>query len=75
VAQVVYAAASSDPSDPGKTYQNFAPAILTQLRKRSGIALPGVRTRSAGVTRTRVAVLTSGATRKLLVSCRDLPID
>ena len=36
-AQVVYEAVWSDPSDPSKTYQNAAQALLTELRKRSGI--------------------------------------
>lgn len=38
-AQVVYDAVWSDPSDPSKTYQNAAQAILTELRKRAGISL------------------------------------
>jgi hypothetical protein len=36
-AQVVYDAVWADPSDPSKTYQNAAQALLTELRKRSGI--------------------------------------
>lgn len=36
-AQIVYDAVWSDPSDPGKTYQNAAQALLTELRRRSGI--------------------------------------
>lgn len=36
-AQIIYDAVWSDPSDPSKTYQNAASAILTELRKRSGI--------------------------------------
>jgi len=36
-AQIVYEAVWSDPSDPTKTYQNAAQALLTELRKRSGI--------------------------------------
>lgn len=36
-AQIVYDAVWSDPSDPGKTYQNAASALLTELRKRAGI--------------------------------------
>ena len=36
-AQLVYEAVWSDPSDPSKTYQNAAQALLTELRKRSGI--------------------------------------
>jgi hypothetical protein len=38
-AQVVYDAVWSDPSDPSKTYQNAAQAILTELRKRARISL------------------------------------
>jgi hypothetical protein len=37
-AQVVYDAVWSDPSDPTKTYQNAAQAILGELRKRAGIS-------------------------------------
>jgi len=37
-AQVIYDAVWSDPSDPSKTYLNAAQAILTELRKRAGIA-------------------------------------
>ena len=36
-AQIIYDAVWADPSDPGKTYQNAASAILTELRKRAGI--------------------------------------
>jgi hypothetical protein len=36
-AQIVYDAVWSDPSDPSKTYQNAAQALLTELRRRSGI--------------------------------------
>ena len=36
-AQVVYDAVWSDPSDPSKTYQNAAQALLTELRRRSGV--------------------------------------
>jgi hypothetical protein len=36
-AQIIYDAVWSDPSDPSKTYQNAASAILTELRKRAGI--------------------------------------
>lgn len=36
-AQVVYDAVWADPSDPTKTYQNAAQALLAELRKRSGI--------------------------------------
>jgi hypothetical protein len=38
-AQVIYDAVWSDPSDPTKTYQNAAQALLGELRKRAGIAL------------------------------------
>lgn len=42
--QVVYDAVWGDPSDPSKTYQNAAQALLTELRKRAGIsALLGPR--------------------------------
>ena len=37
-AKVIYDAVWSDPSDPSKTYINAARAILTELRKRAGIA-------------------------------------
>ncbi len=36
-AQIVYDAVWADPSDPSKTYQNAAQALLTELRRRSGI--------------------------------------
>lgn len=36
-AQVVYDAVWADPSDPSKTYQNAAQALLTELRRRSGV--------------------------------------
>lgn len=36
-AQIIYDAVWSDPSDPTKTYQNAASAILTELRKRAGV--------------------------------------
>lgn len=36
-AQIIYDAVWADPSDPGKTYQNAAGALLTELRKRAGI--------------------------------------
>jgi hypothetical protein len=36
-AQIIYDAVWADPSDPSKTYQNAANAILTELRKRSGM--------------------------------------
>jgi len=38
-AQVIYDAVWADPSDPTKTYQNAAQAVLTELRKRAGISL------------------------------------
>jgi hypothetical protein len=37
--QIVYDAVWADPSDPGKTYQNAAAALLVELRKRAGIGL------------------------------------
>ena len=37
-AQLIYDAVWSDPSDPTKTYQNAAQAILGELRKRAGIS-------------------------------------
>lgn len=36
-AQIIYDAVWADPSDPSKTYQNAAQALLTELRRRSGI--------------------------------------
>lgn len=36
-AQIIYDAVWADPSDPGKTYQNAASALLIELRKRAGI--------------------------------------
>jgi hypothetical protein len=43
-AQIVYDAVWSDPSDPSKTYQNAAQALLTELCERSGITrFPRVR--------------------------------
>jgi len=36
-AQIVYDAVWADPSDPSKTYQNAASALLTELRKRAGL--------------------------------------
>jgi hypothetical protein len=36
-AQIVYDAVWADPSDPGKTYENAASALLTELRKRAGV--------------------------------------
>lgn len=38
-AQIVYDAVWADPSDPSKTYENAAHALLTELRKRSGVIL------------------------------------
>jgi hypothetical protein len=37
-AQVIYEAVWADPSDPTKTYQNAAQAMLTELHKRAGIS-------------------------------------
>jgi hypothetical protein len=36
-AQIIYDAVWADPSDPNKTYQNAANALLAELRKRSGM--------------------------------------
>jgi len=36
-AQIVYDAVWADPSDPNLTYQNAAAALLTELRRRSGV--------------------------------------
>lgn len=36
-AQIIYDAVWADPSDPSKTYQNAAAALLAELRKRAGI--------------------------------------
>jgi hypothetical protein len=36
-AQIVYDAVWADPSDPTKTYENAAHALLAELRKRSGV--------------------------------------
>jgi hypothetical protein len=38
-AKIVYEAVWADPSDPDKTYQNAAAALLSELRKRAGIGL------------------------------------
>ena len=38
-AQIVYQAVWSDSSDPSKTYQNAAAALLSEIRKRAGIGL------------------------------------
>lgn len=37
--QIVYDAVWSDPSDPNKTYQNAAQALLMEMRKRAGVKL------------------------------------
>jgi hypothetical protein len=37
-AQIIYNAVWADPSDPTKTYTNAASALLSELRKRSGVA-------------------------------------
>jgi hypothetical protein len=37
-AQIIYDAVWADPSDPNKTYTNAAGALLSELRKRSGIS-------------------------------------
>jgi len=37
-AQIVYDAVWGDPSDPNKTYQNAAYALLTELHRRAGIS-------------------------------------
>lgn len=37
-AQIIYDAVWADPSDPSKTYQNAASAILNELRKRAGVS-------------------------------------
>jgi hypothetical protein len=36
-AQIVYDAVWAEPTDPSKTYQNAAQALLTELRRRSGV--------------------------------------
>jgi hypothetical protein len=36
--QIIYDAVWSEPADPAKTYQNAAAALLSELRKRSGVA-------------------------------------
>jgi hypothetical protein len=41
-AQIIYDAVWADPSDPTKTYENAAGALLNELRKRAGMtAVPG----------------------------------
>ncbi|HTW30632.1 MAG TPA: hypothetical protein VMD76_03075 [Candidatus Sulfotelmatobacter sp.] len=37
-AQIIYDAVWADPSDPNKTYQNAASALLAELRKRAGLS-------------------------------------
>jgi hypothetical protein len=37
-AQIIYDAVWADPSDPSKTYLNAASALLSELRKRSGVS-------------------------------------
>jgi hypothetical protein len=37
-AQIIYDAVWADPSDPSKTYQNAASALLSDLRKRAGMS-------------------------------------
>ncbi|MGA9305781.1 MAG: hypothetical protein WBW31_10315 [Candidatus Sulfotelmatobacter sp.] len=37
-AQIIYDAVWADPSDPSKTYTNAATALLSELRKRSGVS-------------------------------------
>jgi hypothetical protein len=41
-AQLIYEAVWSDPSpnDPSRTYQNAAEAVLSEIRRRAGLALP-----------------------------------
>jgi hypothetical protein len=39
--QIIYDAVWADPSDPGKTYQNAASALLTEVRKRAGLPVQG----------------------------------
>ena len=38
-ARIVYEAVWADTSDPNKTYQNAAAALLLELRKRAGLGL------------------------------------
>ena len=38
-AQIVHDAVWSDPSDPSKTYQNAAEALLAELRRRAGLRM------------------------------------
>lgn len=37
-AQIIYDAVWTDPSDPGKTYQNAAQALISELHRRAGIS-------------------------------------
>jgi len=37
-AQIIYDAVWADPSDPNKTYENAANALLTEIRKRAGMS-------------------------------------
>ena len=37
-AQVIYDAVWADPSDPSKTYTNAASALISELRRRSGVS-------------------------------------
>lgn len=37
-AQIIYDAVWADPSDPSKTYTNAASALISELRKRSGVS-------------------------------------
>jgi hypothetical protein len=37
-AQIIYDAVWADPSDPSKTYTNAASALLSEMRKRSGVS-------------------------------------
>jgi hypothetical protein len=36
-AQIIYDAVWADPSDPGKTYENAANALMSEIRKRAGL--------------------------------------
>jgi hypothetical protein len=37
-AQIIYDAVWADPSDPNKTYENAANALLSEIRKRAGVS-------------------------------------
>jgi hypothetical protein len=39
-AQIIYDAVWADPSDPSKTYENAANALLAEIRKRAGLNSP-----------------------------------